>query len=260
METMTDIDERALELLGLMTAPARRTPPRVARQLEAARSVRVDTPHGWVPAWRLGEGPATLLVHGWEDDHCLWTRTIDALAARSMPVVAFDLPGHGGAEGSACYSFEAADAVLAVAGDLGPIRGVVAHSFAAGPSVVAMAEGLRAERAVLISSPFTREDRWVRVGGELGYPDAVAQRAAAIYRSRQTPSRSAMDWFEVTASLEADLLFVHSVDDERAAVEPVREVVASCARGSLVEVAGLDHRGIARDERVIETVVSYLAE
>jgi pimeloyl-ACP methyl ester carboxylesterase len=260
MESDAEVQERAHELLRLITAPARRNAPRVARQLEDARQVRVDTPYGWVPAWRLGEGPATLLVHGWEDDHCLWSRMIDALRARSVPVVVFDLPGHGGAQGKRCYSFEAADAVLAVASVLGPISAVIAHSFAAGPVIVALAEGLPAERTALISSPFSREDRWVRVGAELGFSEQVAHRAAAIYRSQFSPSRSAVDWFELTPKLDTDLLFVHSVDDERARVEPVREVAGTCPRGRLVELTGLDHRATARDPRAIEVVLSHLEQ
>ena len=60
--------------------PKRRVRPRLARRLADAQDMEVDTPNGPVMAWRLGDGPATLLVHGWEADNALWSPMIDACA------------------------------------------------------------------------------------------------------------------------------------------------------------------------------------
>lgn len=44
----------------------------------------------WVQAWRWGEGPAVLVVHGWEDDHHCFDAIIAALVKRGQAVVALD--------------------------------------------------------------------------------------------------------------------------------------------------------------------------
>jgi len=269
-------DEQVEELLRLITVPARRREPRIAEQLKEAELQWVDTPHGRVAAWRLGEGPATLLVHGWEDDHCLWTRLLRALTEASMPVVVFDLPGHGSSEGTVGYTFEVADAIQSVAAALGPVRAIVAHSFSGGPAVVVQTEGLRVERTVLVSTPFSRpsatprgdaqpgpssapvHDRWVRKGLEHGYPEDVAHRARAKYLARFSELRATYDWWAEVPRLDTDLLFVHSTADERAPIDDVRAVVLTCPRGELVEVHGLDHRGTARDPHVIDRVIGHL--
>ena len=61
------LDAEALALNEDAAKPKRRVRPRLARKLADAEDREIDTPHGPVMAWRLGEGPASLLVHGWEN-------------------------------------------------------------------------------------------------------------------------------------------------------------------------------------------------
>lgn len=255
----TASDDQVQELVRLITTPTRRAERRIAEQLQDAELQWVDTPHGRVATWRLGDGPATMLVHGWEDDHCLWTRLLRALTEQSLPVVVFDLPGHGNSAGTAGYTFEVADAIQSVVAGLGPVRSIVAHSFACGPAAVVQTEGLVVERTVLISTPFSREDRWARIGLEHGYTEQVAQRARATYMGRFSEMRATYDWFAEVPRLDTDLLFVHSIADERAPIDDVREVALTCPRGELVELDGLDHRSTARDSRVIDRVIAHLS-
>jgi len=49
--------------------------------------------------WALGQGPAVLLVHGWEGASGQFAPMALALAARGLRTVAFDLPAHGSSEG-----------------------------------------------------------------------------------------------------------------------------------------------------------------
>jgi pimeloyl-ACP methyl ester carboxylesterase len=98
-------------------------------------------PQGEIAAWRIGAGPAVLLVHGWEDDNSLWAPLIDTLVDRDRAVVVFDLPAHGFSEGEWGLGPQAADGVAAVVAAIGPIDAVVAHSFAAGGVILAIARG-----------------------------------------------------------------------------------------------------------------------
>ena len=64
--------------------PARRAEPRLADCLASVDRTLVPSPQGPVAAWRIGDGPAVLLVHGWEDDNSLWAPLIDALVVRVL--------------------------------------------------------------------------------------------------------------------------------------------------------------------------------
>src|SRR5262249_38125075 len=140
---------------------------RVADRLQTVEAQRIRTRWGDVAAWRLGIGPAVLLVHGFQDDNSLWSPLIDELDGRGRAVVAFDVPGHGASGGSWGAGFEGTGAIVAVAGVLGPVDAVVAHSAGCGMAVAAIIEGWTVPRGVLIAPPLRSVDRWTRYGERL---------------------------------------------------------------------------------------------
>ncbi|HRF09557.1 MAG TPA: alpha/beta fold hydrolase [Xanthobacteraceae bacterium] len=108
----------------------------------------------WVQAWRWGEGPAVLVVHGWEDDHHCFDAIIAALVKRGQAVVALDLPAHGKSGGTQSTIPLAAQAVAGVAEALGPVRAVAGHSLGGAAATFAITEGwLDVERAVIVAAP-----------------------------------------------------------------------------------------------------------
>ena len=133
--------ETVQSFLHANVVPARRAEPRLAPALASTEKQLVPSPQGVLAAWRLGDGPAVLLVHGWEDDNSLWAPLIDVLVGRGRAVVVFDLPAHGFSEGEWGLGPQAADGIAAVVTAMGPIDAVVAHSFAAGGVMLAMSEG-----------------------------------------------------------------------------------------------------------------------
>ena len=251
------MDEDAF--LREVVGPRRRDEPRLAPAFERTEVHMVPTPHGRVAAWRLGEGPAVLLAHGWEDDHSLWAPLIDALAARGRAVVACDFPGHGRSEGEVGYRSEWTDACLAVASALGPVDAIVTHSAGCGPSVMAVCEGLAVDRLVLVAPPLRAGDRWRRVAGRLGVPVEVADRARATYEARLPPHRVEFDVAAALRELRAALLFVHSVDDERMPSDATEELAATCPGSQVLLPNGLTHRRTARDPAVVDRIVDFLS-
>jgi len=54
---------------------------------------RIDLGDGLI-AWRWGEGPAVLLVHGFEGNRAQFAAIIEALVERGFAAVALDVPAH----------------------------------------------------------------------------------------------------------------------------------------------------------------------
>ena len=255
------------------TTPGRQREPRLAEELADAERVDVPTPHGAVAAWRMGEGPAVLLVHGWRDSSRLWDPLMAELRARERAFVAFDLPAHGFSEGERCLVGEVADAVLAVAASLGPVDAAVAHSFATGGTGLAVSEGVPVDRLVLIAPPLgyrtpsaaaagvtdAGHQRWRRIAGELGFDAGVGDRALAAYLATLGPKRAA--WTsESLADLGADVRLIASVDDDRFDIASARAMAAAhLPPGALVELAGLDHRASARAPAAVAAIADLVA-
>jgi pimeloyl-ACP methyl ester carboxylesterase len=241
--------------------PARRPEPRLAAALASVEQQRVASPQGVVAAWRIGQGPAVLLVHGWEDDNSLWAPLIDALIDRDGALVVLDLPAHGLSEGEWGLGPQAADGIAAVVAAMGPIDAVVAHSFAAGGVILAMSEGgLAVDRMVLVAPPLRTGNRWLRYADRLGVSDDVAFAAQAIYEERIGPARASFDFRAELIDLDVDLLVVHSADDERFPLQDSQEVVPKCRGGELVVVEGLSHRRSARDPEVVARIAAFVSD
>lgn len=238
--------------------PRRHREPRLVDAFRDVEMQTVETRWGAIACWRLGDGPAVLLVHGFEDDSSLWSPLVDALAATGTAVVALDLPAHGYSGGEWGLGWEAADAIHAVASALGPIDAVVAHSFGCGAAAGAISEGLGVARAVLVAPPLRSTDRWQRYGERLGVGDDVVAAARRIYEDAIGRERTAWRARDVLPALDVEMLVVHSRDDERNPFEDSTEIVPTCRRAQLLAVDGLTHRRTARDPHVIDAIVEFL--
>jgi pimeloyl-ACP methyl ester carboxylesterase len=252
--------------------PGRRGEPRLAERLAGSEQIRVETPHGAVAAWRVGTGPATLLVHGWRDSARLWDPLMGELAGRPKAFVALDLPGHGFSGGERCLTNEVPDAVLAVAAALGPVDSAVAHSFAGGGTARAVSEGLPVDRLVLIAPPLAyrtpgaaagdaadgAHQRWRRIAAELGYDPSVGDRALEAHLATIPPNRARFNLRQGLADLPVEVLLLASVDDERFDIASARSLVERLPQATLVELTGLDHRDSARDARAVHAIADFV--
>lgn len=266
-------EEMVARIIDHASIPGRHGEPRLAEHLTDVETTHVDTDHGRVAAWRVGSGPAVLLVHGWRDSARLWDPLMSRLAAKAKPFVAFDLPGHGFSEGERCLTAEVPDAVTAVAEALGPVDAAVAHSFASGGTALAVAEGLELDRLVLIAPPLAYRSpgesagdartaglqRWRRIATELGFDAELGEVALERYQRGLGPSRGGWDLTGGLQTLPTEVLLLASVDDERFDVASARALAADLPRCRLVELTGSDHRGSARDGAALDAIVAHVA-
>lgn len=253
------LDDDARALLADVMTPKRRARPRLAAPLHDAQAVEIDTPHGKVAAWRLGEGPAVLCVHGWQDDNALWGPLIQALSERGVAAVTLDLPGHGYSQGELCTPISAAAAIQAVAARLGPIDSVVTHSFGGPATAIAMSSGLDVRRAVLIASPRGRNKRWFHIAAERGIAEGVVERARELYAADVGEGQARFDLAEVAKGFKAEALIIHSLDDDAVEWENSQAIAEAWSGAELVLCDGLGHRMIAQDRAIIDRVAQFVA-
>ena len=170
------------------------------------------------------------------------------------------MPAHGFSDGEWGFDPQAGDAVLAVADALGPIDAVVAHSSGTPIAARSLLEGIPAERIVLIAPPLRDDSRWLRYADRTGVSREVALAAEAMYKEAQGTARA--DFFLRTSlpTIDADVLIVHSIDDERMPFSDSEEVVAECPRATLLAVEGLTHRRTARDSEVVAKMADFLTD
>ena len=210
--------------------------------------------------WRLGEGPAVLLVHGWEDDNALWGPMIDRLLANGRAVVALDLPGHGFSPAEMAGPASVAAAVAAVAQACGPIEAVIGHSFGCVALTAAIDGGMAVQRAVLIASPIPKLDLdlWVDRQTERGAPAVVAERAKGLLAKRRAAEGSPFSIEAAARCMTAQALIVHSMDDDQCPPENARILADAWPGAELMWTDGLGHRRVAQDQATTQRAADFI--
>jgi pimeloyl-ACP methyl ester carboxylesterase len=218
-----------------------------------------------VAAWRWGEGPTVLLVHGWEGRGAQLGAFVEPLVEAGMSVVAFDAPGHGDSPGHRLFLSDMADCVGQLAAHVeerwGRLHAVIAHSF--GSAAVMLAHqryGTDAPRNIFIA-PAPLASRAVGGFAELLALEE-ADRAALAERLavESGVSLAELDVTALVGSRDAGLLIVHDEDDREVSHEQARILAASWPAAQLVSTLGLGHRRILREPAVIAEAVAYATQ
>lgn len=207
-------------------------------------------------AW--GEGSAVLLAHGWNSRRTHWGAFINALVAAGFRAVAVDAPAHGDSPGSQTNVFAYGNTLVGVGRELGPLAGVIGHSFGAGAVAIALHRGLKANRAALISGPASMVaviEGWARHHhmAEAEIPMFVRR----VEREVGVPIE-ALDIPQIAAEMNQPVLVVHDQGDEDIPVEAGLAVAAGWPGARTLITRRYGHRRILLAKEVLSEVVAFL--
>jgi pimeloyl-ACP methyl ester carboxylesterase len=249
--------------IAAATAAAMLTPAPISRskaplQLPGGARLWLEGPAGRLSVLRAGQGPAVLLVHGWEGHASDMAGFIPGLLEAGLSVVVPDLPAHGASAGEQASIPLATSALLAVQAVLGDFHAVIAHSIGCAVSVEAMARGLRVGRAVLIASPARYSDHLRGVAANLGLsPAQTAELAAELLR--RGVDVDALDSPRAAHGLRQPVLLLHSADDRVVPIRTSMELAAAWPGAQLRRLDGLGHRRILAAPEVVEAALAFAA-
>lgn len=236
----------------------------VAKQagwLRRTRPLEIDLGDVRLKSYEAGRGPTVLLVHGWGDSARSMGAFVDPLTDAGFRVLAIDLPGHGQTSGGQTDALEMAAAIRAVAHSAGPLHGVVAHSMGAHATLLAMRDGLRAERALLIS-PAVFLDSAI---GPFAAMFSLSDRTVDGLRAEIERRYGSDVWTDFAAirfvkDLSIPALIVHDPDDPQVPFSDARALAATWKSARLEAAKDVGHTGILRDPSVVNRGVAFLRD
>ena len=212
----------------------------------------------WLSLWRYGAGPKVLLVHGWGGTARDLDAFIEPLVSAGFEVITFDGPAHGDSDGRRTNLLDFSGAVVQVAGAVGALAGIVAHSFGAPATALALSNGLAARRAVMIASPTSLEDASRAAATMIGFPETARARMQRRVERRLGVAWSELDATTLVEQIRQPLLFVHDRGDRVVDWRSGGALAAAAPSARLVTTAGLGHTRILQAAPVIEDVVDFL--
>lgn len=241
-----------------LLAPRPMPPLDVPKPETTGQFTRLPYGTGWLSICTWGHGPTVLLVHGWGGSMASMNAFIDPLVRAGHRVVAFDLPAHGHSDGIRTSVLDAGGAVLQVGRHVGPLAGIIAHSFGGPASALAVRHGLRADRVVLLAPPRCIRDLSRPVGPRIGLPQATADRMLERFAERLRFRWEEIQTDGAVSRLDAPLLVVHDEEDPVVPWSHGATVARAARVGRLLTTAGLGHRGILLDASVRAEVLHFL--
>ncbi len=235
----------------------RRIPPPRREESVAGIAEPLTLPSGLVVSrWGAAGRPRAVLLHGWEGRPTQFGPIIAELGV-DFEVLGVHAPAHGDSPGQRANPVAFAAALSEVDQAFGPFAVAVGHSMGAGAVVLALTEGLRAERAVLISSPSSIEGVCRRFCGFVGLQGAAVDRFFTLVEREVGRPATGVSIEGLGATVDTLTLVVHDQGDREVPIADGRAVANALPSGRLFETQGLGHRRILRDRAVVEAVAAF---
>ncbi len=247
-----------------LTPPRYPAPERERDLLARARpgAVRVDGRR--IATWTCGAGPRVLLVHGWGGRGAQLGALVEPLVSSGFSVAWFDGPAHGASEGRLATISEMAAALRGVAAALGPVRGIVAHSWGGVVGAWAVRRLLLdgfvdlPQAIALIAPPAHLRAYLERFAEVCGLSAGARERLDRRLTARVGAPPESFDLQRVAPDLPLAALVVHDREDAEVQWAEGAAIAAAWPGAELVTTRGLGHHRILRDPAVVARVTAFL--
>ena len=210
-------------------------------------------------AWRWGQGPAVLLVHGWGSRGSRLGSFVAPLTEAGYSVVAFDAPGHGASAGRLSSLPQFISAIERLGRELGSLEAIVAHSMGGAATTLAMARGLPVRRVVFLAPAADPAGYSERFAEALGLTPDVLRRMKQSIERRFGFRWEDFDVLRAARKMTAPLLVFHDRADRDVAWTDGEAIAAAWPGAELVSTEGLGHRRIVHDPEVVSRTIAFLA-
>jgi pimeloyl-ACP methyl ester carboxylesterase len=259
--------------MRLFTAPRRHArPDREDLILSEARPFALDVDGRRLAAWRWGDGPAVLLVHGWEGRGAQLGALVRPLVDRGFAVVAFDASAHGDSPGERLLLTDMARTIAATteaildgrAGSERRVHAIIAHSF--GAAAVTLALGRRmlsaqAERArIVFLAPTLVTGATERFARLVGLSAVARRRFEARIEAVAGLSVADVDGEQLAPGITAPLLVIHDDRDDEVPLSEGERLACAWPEAQLRVTSGLGHNGVLWRPEAIEPAIAFVAD
>lgn len=269
-------------MAGRMAARLFHTPPKVALtpdQLALARKADeildrsdrqvMDIEGQKVVTWRMnavGQSRGTVvLIHGWTGAARFMVGFATEVVAAGYDAVLMDLPAHGASTGRTTDVAECGRVLRAILHKVGPVRGLIGHSFAGGVISVALNDPETAALAdeaniAIVSSPNQYSYVTRQFAGFVELTPPALQVFEDLACARIGMKMQDAQGHKLLADVDCPMLVVHCRDDVEISVNQALRWKAGRKSARLHLTRGYGHRNIVHAPEVTRLVADFIAE
>lgn len=242
----------------MMLKPRRHVRPPPALSLPLADE-RIALGDGLV-AWRWGQGPVVLLVHGFEGNRTQFAAIVEALVGRGFAAVALDVPAHGESAGDELTTVKFIAAIDRTLQQLGPVHAIVGHSLGGAMSLYSIACSGGASRLAVISAPSSLMRELRRFASVMGLSERATAAFIASVESRVGRPAADFDIRHIADKVDLPLLLIHDQNDRQVPVVEATRSAHVLHGAELMITRGLGHNRLLADPKVVAAVIDFVAQ
>lgn len=202
--------------------------------------------------------PYVLFAHGWSSHGTRIAPWVAPLQTAGYAVVTFDQAAHGKSDGTQTTLPDFACHLLAVGRHFGPAAAVVGHSLGGAATAVALANGLKAERAVLIAPPADPLVMADQFAGMIGMARHLSRRMFTLFERSMRFAVEDLQAQNVAPRIARPALIVHDVEDLEVPWSEGERYARFWSDSRLLSTRGLGHNRIVDDTGVIAAAIRFL--
>ena len=248
---------------NLFITPKRRPISEKQRRfLETGEQFTIPYQSQQLVAYRWGQGPIVLLVHGWQANAATMQYFVNPLVEAGYQVVAMDGPAHGASPGTQLHLLQYGDAVLSAINALGGVHAIIAHSVG-GASVATMLGThlhFRIDKVVLVGAVDKLTSMLDRYAEGFGLSAGVRHAMDTVIESRLGHPPQFYSNPDLLADFPRPVLVVHDRNDDIVPFAAAEAITNNVKSSRLLATNGLGHRRILRDEDTIHQIVEFIRE
>lgn len=248
-------------ILRLFFAPVRyRQSAEEKACLERGEPFQVRVHDKTIQAWKWGQGPGVLLVHGWNGRGAQFHGFIAPLVTAGYTAIAFDGPAHGNSSGRITSYFEFTDVVRTLLSQKCAlnIKGIIAHSFGAAAAINSLDKDRPAITAICIAPVLRLREFIINTFQRFGIPQEIYNGLIGNFEERFGYDLAHDNPVILLGRLSAPLLIVHDTDDRAVPFRDSQDISQKHKHIALHATQGLGHLRVLSDRAVINTSLHYL--
>lgn len=213
-------------------------------------------------AWKIGDGPSILFVHGWNGRGVQFQHFFQPALDAGFSVIFFDAPAHGLSEGEITNYLEITKALEEVFNhDYGQdIVGVVAHSLGASAIINHMSRHHSDMPIVLVAAAFLLMELLFANFQLHGVPKKTYLKLLQEVEDELQIPLETQNPIDLVYTIKNEMLVIHDKNDKTTPIGPSIQVASDLDNVELLETAGLGHSHLLKKKIVVDPAVNFLKE
>ncbi|EHY0955696.1 alpha/beta hydrolase [Vibrio vulnificus] len=241
----------------LLLTPARTQSKNLPPQ--GLRKGQVDTAHGTLTTYVLGEGPVWVLTHGWSGTASQFFPLMAHIASRGFTALAYDHPAHGESSGDVGHIPAFVEGLDAVLDSLDEVAGLVGHSMGTASALECRHQKLEDKPMLLIAPVLNYVENLFSSIERSGYSMTLFRAVVSEVEEQFNYPIQSVDPYRRLAQRRVQTLIVHDEQDKFTSHAVSASAAQEMENVELISTQGQGHGRVMKCQQVLDSFDRLIA-